>query len=193
MSLSIDLRYSTPEQWSSAVLNDFNAFLIDHAAAEKKASGMAMSMALHYRDKTLLVTEMIDLSIEELQHFKACVKLLHERGLKLMPDEKDLYVNSMRSFQRQAQDVGLLDRLLVAGIVEARGCERFGLVAEALAPGKLRQFYTAITQSEAKHQGLFVNLALNYFSDNLVAERLDELLDLEASLVSNLPIKSSLH
>lgn len=174
-------------------MQDFDAFLIDHAAAEKKASGMAMSMALHYRDKNRLVKEMIDLSIEELQHFRECVRIIHERGLILLPDEKDIYVNSMRTFQRQGQDVGLLDRLIVAGIVEARGCERFALVEQALEPGEMKSFYAAISASEDKHQALFIELAEEYFPKTVVAERLDELLDLEAGLVAGLPHKAALH
>ncbi len=193
MSKTIQLRYKTPSDWSSVVLDDFDSFLIDHAAAEKKASGMAMSMALHYRDKTRLVTEMIDLSIEELQHFRECVRLIHERGLALLPDEKDPYVNAMRDFQRQGKDEGLLDRLIVAGIVEARGCERFGMVAEALPVGMMKDFYDAITRSEDKHQGLFLDLAEEYFDRNIIDQRLSELLDLEAELVANLPHRAALH
>lgn len=189
----IQLRYPTPDEWAQIVLSDFNAFLNDHAAAEKKASGMAMSMALHYRHKERLVTEMIDLSIEELQHFKACVKLIHDRGLSLLPDEKDAYVNQLRTFQRQGQDVGLLDRLIVAGIVESRGCERFGLVANALPEGDMKNFYHAITASEDKHQTLFIDLAKEYFPEEIIRDRLDELLDLEAALVESLPLRAALH
>lgn len=193
MIKKIQLRYQTPETWSKVVLQDFNNFLIDHAAAEKKASGMAMSMALHYRDKTRLVREMIDLSIEELQHFRECVSLIHERGLKLLPDEKDPYVNAMRDFQRQGKVEGLLDRLIVAGIVEARGCERFGLVEKALPKGPMKDFYAAITRSEDKHQGLFLELAEEYFSSEIIEQRLSELLDLEAELVAHLPHRAALH
>lgn len=189
----IKLRYQTKQEWTKKVFDDFNSFLIDHAAAEKKASGMAMSMALHYRDKDRLVKEMIDLSIEELQHFRECVRLMHKKGLKLLPDEKDIYVNSMRTFQRQGQDVGLIDRLIVAGIVEARGCERFAMVEAALEPGEIKSFYKAISESEDKHQALFIELAEVYFPKTAVAERLDELLDLEAELVASLPLKSALH
>lgn len=174
-------------------MENFDSFLIDHAAAEKKASGMAMSMALHYRDKTRLVTEMVDLCIEELQHFRECVRLIHERGLHLLPDEKDPYVNAMRDFQRQGKEEGLLDRLIVAGIVESRGCERFGLVEKALPEGSMKDFYAAITRSEDKHQGLFLDLAEEYFASTVVDQRLSELLDLEAELVASLPHRAALH
>ena len=51
------------------MLADFNAFLRDHASAEK-ASGMALSMVSHYPDQTTLVSAMVDLAVEELNHIK---------------------------------------------------------------------------------------------------------------------------
>ncbi|MCH6579638.1 MAG: hypothetical protein IH802_04660, partial [Nitrospinae bacterium] len=60
------------------------------------------------------------------------VNLKTERGLELAPDDKDPYVNTMNALSRKGTHVPeeyLLDRLLLAGIVEARGCERFGMVA----------------------------------------------------------------
>lgn len=193
MNEIIILRFQTESIWADVALEDFNRFLIDHAAAEKKASGMAMSMALHYRDKPRLVREMIDLSIEELQHFRECVRLLQERELELLPDEKDPYVNSLRSVMRHGKTDGLLDRLIVGGIVEARGCERFGLIEAALPEGEMKNFYAAITKSEAKHQTLFLDLAKCYFPETEIAPRLDELLDIEAELVSTLPYRAALH
>jgi tRNA-(ms[2]io[6]A)-hydroxylase len=65
-----ELKYQTPKAWVDAVLNDFDTFLTDHAAAEKKASGMAMSMISHYPDRKSVVKAMADLAIEELIHFK---------------------------------------------------------------------------------------------------------------------------
>lgn len=193
MSKPIVLRFQTDSSWANVALEGFNHFLIDHAAAEKKASGMAMSMALHYRDKPRLVREMIDLSIEELQHFRECVRLLHERGLELLPDEKDPYVNGLRAVMRQGKTEGLLDRLLVGGIVEARGCERFSLIEAALPKGDMKDFYSAISKSEDKHQTLFIDLANCYFSESEISPRLDELLDIEALLVSKLPYRAALH
>ena len=175
------------------VLSEFNTFLNDHAAAEKKASGMAMSMALHFKDRERLVTEMIDLAIEELTHFRECVRLLHERGLTLLPDEKDEYVNQIRTQIRTSREEGFLDRLLIGGIIEARGVERFGMIAKALPEGDLKNFYGAITRSEERHNTLFLDLAREYFPDPIIQERLQQLLEFEAEIVEQLPIRPYLH
>ena len=187
------LRYQTPYIWVETVLADFDAFLLDHAAAEKKASGMAVSMLSHYPDRTELVIAMSDLAIEEMVHFRDVIKLMQKRGLTLAPDTKDAYINSFRQHMRKGSDVYFLDRLLIGSIVEARGCERFGLIAEALPPGELKKFYMAITESERRHDDLFLKLANLYFEEGIVEKRLDELLDIEADIVKALPVIAALH
>ena len=166
----IELKFKTPAAWAEGIANAMDIFLPDHAAAEKKASSMALTMVAHYPDKPDLVTAMIDLALEELSHFRAVVKLMHGRGLTLLPDEKDLYVNALRRHIRHGEAHYFMDRLLIAGIVEARGAERFGLVAEALPTGEMKRFYHSITLSEIAHQGLFLHLAETYFDSTQVGK-----------------------
>jgi tRNA-(ms[2]io[6]A)-hydroxylase len=187
------LRFVTPQSWTDTVLNDFDSFLNDHAQAEKKASGMAMSMLSHYPDKAELVSAMIDLSIEELAHFREVIKLMQARGLQLGKDEKDPYINQIRSHLRKGKEHYMLDRLLTASIIEARGCERFGLIAKQQTDNVLQSFYQLITESEEKHHLLFIDLAKRYFSDDIIEARLDELLDVEAAIIEALPIRAALH
>lgn len=187
------LRFNTSQAWLDAVMSDFDAFLPDHAAAEKKAAGMAMSMISHYPDRPELVSTMSDICLEETAHFREVVKLMLNRNLTLTADTKDAYVNKLRKQMRQGTDVYLMDRLLIGGIIEARGCERFGLIAQALEAGELKDFYIAITESEARHEEVFIDLAKRYFSADLVEQRLDELLDIEARICSELPPRAALH
>lgn len=174
-------------------MDDFDSFLLDHAAAEKKASGMAISMLSHYPDKVDLVAAMADLAVEEMTHYREVVKWIHRRGLLTVADEKDPYVLAFRDCIRQGREVYLLDRLLTASIIEARGAERFGLVAEALEEGALKKFYQSIARSEERHFELFLELARKYVDDSLVEQRWDELLDAEAGIVADLPIRAALH
>ena len=187
------LRYAPPTDWTDAVMEDFDSFLLDHATAEKKASGMAISMLSHYPDLTELVAAMAELAIEELTHYREVLKWIHQRGLITAPDQKDLYVVAFRESIRQGHDVYLLDRMLTASIIEARGAERFALVASALAPGPLKNFYQSITRSEERHYELFLELARKYLDRDTIEQRWHELLDIEAAIVSNLPIRAALH
>ena len=187
------LRYATPQAWVEAVMDDFDTFLQDHAAAEKKASGMAMSMISHYPDRIKLIEAMTELAVEELSHFREVVKWLHRRNLTLTADSKDHYVIAMRQHMRNGTEVYLLDRLIIAAVIEARGCERFGLIAEALTFGPLQHFYRAITRSEYRHYALFIELAYEYFPTDTVDKRLDFILDTEADIAAQLDIQAALH
>ena len=188
-----ELRAPTSPRWVEAVLADFDSFLIDHAACERKASATGMAFVVRYPDRPQLLEPLIAFAREELEHFHQVYRLIAERGLTLRPDTRDDYVAGLMAWVRTGRDQRLLDRLLVAGVVEARGCERFGLLAEALPGGALREFYRDITRSEARHHGLFHRLARNCFEAQTIATRLDALLDIEAKLIDELPLRAALH
>ncbi|MCB1700366.1 MAG: tRNA-(ms[2]io[6]A)-hydroxylase [Pseudomonadales bacterium] len=187
------LRLATSAAWTEAVMADFDSFLLDHAAAEKKASGMAISMLSHYPDRLELVAAMADLAVEELTHYREVVKWIHRRGLITVADRKDQYVLTLRESIRKGRDVYLLDRLLTASIIEARGAERFALVAAALPAGALQKFYQSIARSEERHYELFLQLAGVYLDAKMIAARWEELLTIEADIVARLPIQAALH
>ena len=186
------VRSPTPAAWIDAVRSDLGAFLQDHAACERKASATAMTLASHYRDRVELVRAMVDLACEELAHFRRVFAVIDRRGGSLGADSKDRYVGKMLDLVRRGPDEYLLDRLLVAGVVEARGCERFRLLAEAL-DGEMRELYREFSTSEAGHAALFVRLARTYFSVASVEARLDELLGAEARVIASLPLRPALH
>jgi len=193
----LELRVATADPWVTVVLDGFDDFLLDHAACERKASANAISLVTHYPDRRELVRLMIELAREELHHFQQVHRIVEERGLLLTRDRKDLYVNALLKRIRRGREDYFLDRLLVAGVVEARGCERFGLIATALEKSgtnrEMAAFYANLGESEARHRDLFVDLAELYFDKDTVGSRLSEWLDDEARIVSELPITAALH
>jgi tRNA-(ms[2]io[6]A)-hydroxylase len=140
---------------------------------------------------------MIELAREELHHFQQVHRLIDERGLMLARDRKDPYLNALLGRARRGREDYFLDRLLIAGVAEARGCERFALIATALeksaTESELAAFYAGLSESEARHRDLFVDLAALYFDERRVRSRLSEWLDDEARIVSELPITAALH
>lgn len=189
----LDLRIPSPKGWLEAVLANFDTFLQDHASCERKASASALQFVSHYPDRPALVEALIDLALEELEHYRAVYRLLQRRNLQLGADIKDPYVRTLAAACRQGSDVYFMDRLILAGIIEARGCERFGLIADALPAGELQAFYQEITASEARHHGLFLRLARTYFPQDAVETRKEALLDQEAELLLKLPFRAALH
>ena len=184
---------ATGKNWLPCVLADFDAFLADHASCEKKASGMAVNVASHYPDQPRLLAAMADLAVEEMSHYREVIRLLIARGAQPRPDTKDPYVNALQKHTRNGTESYLLDRLLIAAVVEARGHERFSLVAAAVTDPDLKKFYRAISASENRHWQLFVNLAGHYFAADEVNSRLAELCAAEGEIVATLPARAALH
>ena len=187
------LKSQSSDAWLQCVLADFDTFIQDHAANERKASSMAMSMVSHYPDRARLTRAMIDLALEELNHFRQVYRLIEERGLELTADVKDLYVNALRQKLRKPSQDFFLDRLLSAAVIEARGAERFEMIGNVLQNEKLSSFYQTLARSESQHHQLFLDLALEYFEQSEVTTRLEYWLNEEAEVLKDLPIRPRLH
>jgi tRNA 2-(methylsulfanyl)-N6-isopentenyladenosine37 hydroxylase len=61
--MTIQLHCESSDQWLVAAMEQFDRFLLDHAANEKKASSSTLTLAAHYPDKPDLMAAMIDLAI----------------------------------------------------------------------------------------------------------------------------------
>ena len=189
----IQLQIATSPVWVDTVLADFDRFLLDHAACERKASAMAMTFVVRYPDRDHIHEPMIQLAREELAHFHRVFRICKDRGLRFSGDQKDPYVNQMIKLIRNGREHEFVDRLIMAGVVEARGHERFGCIAAALEPGPLKRFYEEITESEARHADLFVELAAHYETAESVQSRLDFFLEAESKIVADLVPRPALH
>ncbi len=192
--LKVSLRCASPDAWLQAVLADFDTFLQDHADCERKASAMALSFVAKYHDRKAIIPALIDLGIEELEHFREVYAEMEKRGISLPASMgKDPYLEALLKLCRTGRDQRFLDRLLIAGLVEQRGAERFRLVAENVADEAMQKFYKHFWTSEAKHGVLFLRLAANYFSEEEIQSRLAWWEEREAEIIRALPPRAALH
>ena len=175
------------------VLADFDTFLLDHANCERKASAFAMSLVAKYPDRTRLTGALIDLALEELEHFREVHVLLEQRGLALRRDDPDPYVQQLLAVARHGRDSRLIDRMLISSVIEARGAERFRILAETIKDPALQDFYERLWKSEAKHAHQFAHLLLKEFDENLVYPRLEELVAIEADILPTLKVRPAMH
>lgn len=189
----LSLKVSTPKEWLDVVLADFDSFLLDHASCERKASATNMSFIVKYPDRTKILEPIIKMALEELEHFHQVYNIIEKRGLTLTNDVKDDYVNMMLKHVRVGRDERLLDRLLLSGIIEARGCERLQMVADALTDPELKEFYVDLTKCEARHHMQFIKLASHYFDQETIDKRHAELLEIEAEAISKVPLRAMVH
>jgi tRNA-(ms[2]io[6]A)-hydroxylase len=176
----LGLLVDTDARWASEAVLDLDAVLRDHAHCEMKAAANAMSLVARHPDNLVLVRKLVALAQEELAHFDRVIELLAARGIALGAPPVDGYAASLRARARH----DLVDRLLVAALIEARSCERFKLLAEALGDGhELHAFYRELFAAEARHHRDLVDLAAAASSERTANARLAELAEIEADVV----------
>lgn len=191
----LELRVPTDAGWLGAVFADFDAFLVDHTGCEKKAFSTAISLVSRFPEKNELVTPLLEFAREELEHFQRMHGILMRRGLTLGRDEVDAYARALNAESSRVGEAYLRDRLLVAGIIEARSCERLCLLADALPARdpELAETYLDLARAEARHHGLFFRLARQLTGEAPTLARAAQLLDFEAALIARLPLRAAVH
>lgn len=186
------LRRATDPRWLAQALEHFDEVLVDHAHCEKKAAANALSMLQAYPEIPGLPAHMARLAREESAHLARVLQLMEERGLVLGRDTGDPYARKLQELVRKTQPERRLDRLLVAGLIEARSCERLALLAEGLT-GPLKRFYAELAQSEDGHQELFFRLACQAHGEEAARARAEALLSREAEIVAEIGIRPAIH
>ena len=192
----LGLKLPTDPRWVNIVEKNISEILTDHAYCEQKAANSAISLIIGYPDINELVTAMIALAQEEMSHFKMVHELMLKRGLKLGRERKDDYVRKLQTHfpKGGSRETHLVHKLLIAGLIEARSCERFRLLSEELEDVELRKFYHKLMISEAHHYTLFLKLARKYAPKEVnIESKWQGLLDFEADLMKELGSQETIH
>ena len=192
----LTLRTDTPPGWVEQVCREPFALLSDHAHCELRAANAAQALIHHHTAHGALCDRLAALAIEEMAHFRQVLELLRELGGELQPGPKSPYAEGLLAGarrERESRDDALLDRLLIAGLIEARSLERFELLGEHAPQPALRALYAELGPSERGHAELFPKLAERTFGTPRVAERAPVLERLEAEVLAGLSPGPRMH
>ena len=187
------LKVPSQPRWIENAQVDLHKIMVDHAHCEKKAAVNGMALINRYPERDLLVRKMFDLVDEEMEHFRYVYDMIKERGGTLKRDPGDPYAQALHKLIRKNEPERMLDHLLVAALIEARSCERFRILSEHIPDEELATFYASLLASEAGHYRIFCDIAREYYPEEEVRTRLDELADLEAEIVQNLTNEPMMH
>ncbi len=195
------LTHSTDPRWATSAVASLPDLLADHAHCEMKAASNALSLATRWPASTRVARALATLAEEELRHFRAVLDELSLRGIPLGKPAVDDYVADLRKAAnvsgKQSPEASLVDRLLVASLIEARSCERFRLLADALAArgDALAAFYEDLFICEARHYTTLVDLAIEAAGgdDAAVRLRLSVLARHEGVIAARLGVRPSIH
>ena len=189
----LHLQAPTDASWLVQVDENLEEVLIDHAHCEKKAAGTALNLIFHYVENEELCREMTEIVNEELEHFHLVLDLLKKRGIRFRRLKPSQYGARLHELVRKSEPERAVDRLLVAGLIEARSCERFQALANHVDDEELSTFYQSLFESEARHHATYTRLAHHFAPESVVDQRLAELYTAEAEILAEREPRARMH
>lgn len=191
----LGLKLPTDPRWVNIVESNIDEILTDHAWCEQKAASNALWLIVNNPGYTKMVSELVKIAKEELEHFEQVHELIKKRGGVLGLERRDDYVNELYQFMQKggSRKSSMVDRLLFSAMIEARSCERFKVLSENIKDKELSAFYRDLMISEANHYTTFIGFAREYGEGIDVDKRWKEWLEHEAKIITNYGKKETVH
>ena len=191
------LKLPTDPRWVNIVEKNIEEILTDHAWCEQKAATNAITIITINSEFPDLVTDMLALAKEEIEHFQMVNDIIQKRGLVLGRERKDEYVGELAQYMKKSNNgsrvSGLVERLLFSAMIEARSCERFKVLSENIKDVELAKFYRDLMISEAGHYTTFIGFARKYGDDIDIDKRWKDWLEYEASIITKYGKDTTVH
>jgi tRNA 2-(methylsulfanyl)-N6-isopentenyladenosine37 hydroxylase len=196
----LPLRSWTDDAWAVRALAEPLALLDDHAHLEKKAAANALAL-LNRWPRSLAeagtagaglrdgaegwVRALAAVAKDEVEHLGLVLRVLARRGGRMSRGHANPYAAALHGLIRAGSGPGeVLDRLLVAALIEARSCERFAALLRAGPDADLRALYRGLEASERGHHRVFLDLARALPGAPDVAARWEWFLDQETRILA---------
>jgi tRNA-(ms[2]io[6]A)-hydroxylase len=185
----LPLRYSTPQQWATRVLEEPLLLLNDHAHLEKKAAANALELLNRWPEPNPpenWVAAMTAVARDEVEHLATVSRLLARRGGRLTRQHSNPYASELHKLVRKGRGPHeLIDRLMISALIEARSCERFNLLASICKDAELARLYQGLWASEHGHYRTFIQLAEQILPAGTVKFRWHQMLASEAMIIQS--------
>lgn len=188
------LKLPTDPRWANIAESNISEILTDHAWCEQKAATNSITLITMLPEYPEIVSELLEIAQEELQHFHQVHEIIKKRGYELGRERKDDYVGDLYKFivQGSRKDY-IIDRMLFAAMIEARSCERFKVLTENIKDEELKVFYKELMISEANHYTTFITFARQLGDPEKVNKRWEEWLEYEAKVIQSYGKKETIH
>ena len=179
----LNLKWETPASWVTEVEPHIDEMLVDHAHCEKKAAGTAMQLIFIYSENVEFVKALAEIVTEELQHLTMVLDLLKARNIEFVAQKPSRYGARLGKLVRDTEPDKIVDKCLVAALIEARSCERFAILRDNLKDQELAEVFGSLFELEARHYTTYLKFAQFYAAEEIVMNRFDELAIEEAKII----------
>lgn len=173
----------TSPSWVAAAIDNLPLLIQDHANCEKKAAGTAMNLIFRYEFSYDLQRKLAQLIREEMLHYEQVLSIMHEREQEWQYLGAGRYAKGMLKHKRTYEPAAMVDVLIIGAFIEARSCERFAALSEAIDDERLAKYYRYLLKSESRHFEDYLALAQSLSEDN-IDERVAFFKEVESELIS---------
>ena len=180
------LKGATPPAWIAQACAETDVLLIDHANCEKKAASTALSLMFAYAEDLELTGKMSRLAREELRHYEQVTKLM--KTLAVVPQRlaPGRYAERLRRLVAKSEPQREVDLMICGALIEARSCERFAALAQAIG-GTIGALFQGLHNAEARHYRVYLDLARRaaHRAGVSIHQRVEEFAALESELITS--------
>jgi tRNA 2-(methylsulfanyl)-N6-isopentenyladenosine37 hydroxylase len=148
----------TPAGWIAQACALPDLLLIDHANCEKKAASTALALMFAYAEDLELTDKMSRLAREELRHYEQVAKLIRSLGVVPQRLAPGRYAERLRRLVSRSEPQREVDLMICGAFIEARSCERFAALGEAIG-APLSDLFQGLHNAEARHYRVYLELA----------------------------------
>ena len=179
------LRVPTPAAWVDAACASPDVLLIDHANCEKKAASTALALMFAYAEDLELTDKMSRLAREELRHYEQVAKLIRKLAVAPQRLAPGRYAERMRRLVAKTEPLREVDLMICGAFIEARSCERFAALAQAIG-APLQDLFEGLHNAESRHYRVYLDLARRAArrAGASLEARVDAFAALEADLIT---------
>lgn len=187
------LHIPTPARWALQLESHLDKILLDHTHWEKESARMCLNLLLAYCDNEELSKAMSSMINDKLNRFQTNRELLKTLGIKFQRIQPTGYNRRLKELIINKEPQRVVDRLLVTALADARSNERFSVIANSCEDPKVAKYYKSLVDQDRENYVTYIDLASGYIDEGHVFERLDELANYEATLISDGGAKPRLH
>ncbi len=189
----LHLASHTDPDWGRRAAENIDDVLLDHCHLEKKAASTALTLIFRYPEHVQLADPLSRLAREELSHFEEVLRHLQRRNIAYGRQRPSPYPGKLMKIVRIDEPHRLLDTMMCCALIEARSCERMKLLAESLTEPELVKLYKGLLACEARHHSTYIDLAKTIYDDEVVMQRLQEVAEHEAKVLTEMPTEPGMH
>ena len=194
--MNLDTSHLKPTQPGWLELNSANLdeFLTEAADCERKASALAMQFTSKYPKYKELMNGLVSIAIGNLQNFQALLGHFDKKGIEMLREiQKNLYTINLIYKCRHKHRERLLDKFIVASLLELRAAERYDQLINKLETKKMQSLLSRISARKKIHSEEYLQLTAKYFKAEEIKKRVKYFIQIEHTVMRSMDPKISLY